>query len=286
MSTTSSTSTTASTISTTSSTSSTASSTSTSSTASSTSTTSPGDPPDYTRFQDDCSGTFSDNWEDKTHISSSGFAQFTSGELEVNDQYTGGNTGYGSNALCKKVWLVAGKWEFNFRVEPHANQFYDGDTCCTFFIVQENPTYGGSYYRPDLTVGTESGIFFYIGSTDGNDDYVFLNERLSGVSNTLCTDGAFDVQSTHNVKIIVDFDNEWAQLWIDGNQIGTQTNLNASLLATAYPNNKFTVNLHHHNRYFNTTTFWDDFVFYQWGGATTTTTTSSSTTTTTTTTTA
>jgi hypothetical protein len=231
-------------------------------------------PPDYVRFEDDCSGTFSDNWEDKTHPSSSGSASFSGGELLVQDPYTGGNTGYGSNALCKKVWLTAGKWEFNFRVEPHSSQFYTSEAeVCAFYIIKENPTYGSSYYRPELNAGTESYIVFYIGPTNGTNDVVCLRERYNGVANNLCIDSSFDVQSSHNVKVIIDFDNETARLYVDGAQIGSQVSLNASLLADAYPDDKFTVNLHHHVRYQSRLTYWDDFKFYQWGGATTTTTT-------------
>lgn len=202
----------------------------------------------------------------------------------MNHGYTGGNTGYGCNALCKQSWLAAGKWEFNFRVEPHPNQFYTSETeCLGFYIVTENPTYGTSYDKPEFGVGTNSFILFNIGSTSGNNDFVRLKERYDGASNTLIEDTSFDVQSSHQIKVIVDFDNEWVQLWVDGLQIGSQTNLNSNLLADMLPNSKFTINVHFHNRYRNQDAYFDDFLFYQWGGATTTTTTTTSSTTTTTT---
>jgi hypothetical protein len=219
-------------------------------------------------WTDDCSGTFSDNWEDKTHVSSSGSASYQSGELEVEDDYTGGNTVYGSNALSKEDHLATGLWEFKFRVEPHASQFYDTEEGCTGFgIVHDTPTYGSSYYKPESGSGTNSHILFNIGATDGNTDLVKLTARYDGSVTTLARDDSFDVQSSHNVVIRVDFDNDWGELYIDGNQIGSKTSFDSGLVADAYPNGLFKVNCHHHNRYTNTFTRWDDFEFKQEGGS-------------------
>jgi len=178
-------------------------------------------------FQDDCTGTFSDKWEQEGTFGTVGY---DNNELELAGSSMG--TGSGVNCICKSVFERSGVWNFKFFVRTTAESYNDGwwqNDAQGIGIYTVNPAHNTDSNGHDM-LEHNSGTF-----QSSSDSYLFLNFssnyskdlevicRVDGSQTLNLLNGTFTYNYTtgHNVEFEVDFDAHQFRVTIDSTVQGT-----------------------------------------------------------------
>jgi hypothetical protein len=209
-------------------------------------------------FNDTCIGTFSDNWTDNSNGDSC--AEYSGNKLSLSLNHGGATEGV--NALTKTSFSCWGLYVFEFDWYPVAgSSWFDDDFSDAqneIDIVQISPSYNtGSwwYNRCEDGVGKNSKLSLCLRSSKSN--LITIRQRINGGTTTLLNQ-PFNYGTSHHVKWVVDFNNYWTKIYMDGVQIGSSTSWNSSLLD--YIGTDFKLNFHWHtyaktaNQYYNNIT--------------------------------
>jgi len=200
-------------------------------------------------FSDDCSGTFSDKWIDNSN--STNVADYSSGKLRLDLDDTLGGL-YGCNATTQDSWAAAGEWTFEFDWWPLASaDWYDDDftdATCTFKIVPQTPAFdSGSWSYRKCEEGFTAGncISLYLRSDKSGKISVGYKEDAGFRTIVIDENFTYDETNGHSVKLVVNFDDEWVELYMDDVQEGSRQTLPSDLFTDI--GTPFKVNLHWHS---------------------------------------
>jgi hypothetical protein len=216
-------------------------------------------------FFDDCGGSvFSDKWTDNS--TGTNVADYSSGKLRLdwNESVSGLR---GCNALCNTVFPAAAVWEFEFDWWPlAASEFFDDDLTdafASFKIVPENPTYDSgswSYIKCEEGFSGDNNIALYLRSDSSGKISAGYKLNASGTRVLLLDESfTYDESGGHAVKFIIDFEDEWMELWMDAVQVGTRQTIPTQMFTDI--GSTFQVNVHWHSHENYSDMLFDNFIF-------------------------
>lgn len=182
-------------------------------------------------FSDDCTGTFSDKWVDESNQYSASYAA-NQLKLDIGNNIDGA---YSASALLKDALPAAGTVQFKFWFKPNSSSgWYDDDFSNAwnpFSIVNPSPVYSSTNWQyhqvEEFGAGSYKIVLYLRSDTSGKISAGYINAG----SRTLLIDESFSYDETngHDVNFIINFDDEWMELWVDSAQYGSRQDIPSAI---------------------------------------------------------